>query len=291
MGERWHSAAVDAPIPFRWNVAKREQLGRLVGDGTWPPLPYLVELREASARVVARAGEADLVFVGRSAEKLFDYLSGIYGTAQPTSALTLFQLSHRDSWETGPSEMVWLGGYLEAEGLLPSLIVKRTRPVRFVDLVAGGGTFRFVLALMRWWAKEEGVNWGQCARRIGFIGLTHRTKNSPNTWRWYQNPPWPSQIPRIPASSVSISPFLWDVLCNFAPKVTHSFPNRLWGTNEAAMPPRDERALLGLRLALSLYDTGSDPSERRRFAAALAQQHEFRAPYVRALSHTLKAAT
>ncbi len=289
MDERWHRAEVDTPVPFRWNLAKREQLGRLVGDEPWPAVPYLDELREISAKVVARAGDADLVFVGRSPEKLFDYLSGVFGETRAKERLTLFQLSHHDSRADGPAEMVWLGGYLIAERLSPHQIVERDRPIRFVDLVAWGGTFHFVLALMQWWAKEYEVPWNECARRIGFIGLTRQEKNSPNTWRWYQKPPWSTKARDIPASSVSISSMMWDVLCNDEPKVTHSFPNRLWGTNLPAIPPRDERKLQGLRLALSLYDTGSQRAERQNFAASLAQQHEFRQPFVRTLAHALKS--
>ena len=52
---------------FRWNIARREQLGRLVGREPVEVHPaVLEELRLCCARVVAMAGDARLVFIGRS---------------------------------------------------------------------------------------------------------------------------------------------------------------------------------------------------------------------------------
>ena len=81
-------------VPFRWNVARREQLGRLV-DG--PPASvydaFMEDLREASARVVAMAGGSRLAFVGRSPESLFDYLSGVVAETSWEPRLLLANVS------------------------------------------------------------------------------------------------------------------------------------------------------------------------------------------------------
>ncbi|MBK8716163.1 MAG: hypothetical protein IPN32_15615 [Deltaproteobacteria bacterium] len=62
--------------PFRWDVRHREQLGTLLPSPSRLP-DHMDELRLASARIVARAGDAELVFVGRSLENVFDYLGAV----------------------------------------------------------------------------------------------------------------------------------------------------------------------------------------------------------------------
>ena len=62
---------------FRWNIARREQLGRLVAGELAPDLSYVIEeIRRCCARVIAMAGDSRLVFIGRSPENLHDYLTG-----------------------------------------------------------------------------------------------------------------------------------------------------------------------------------------------------------------------
>jgi hypothetical protein len=51
-------------VPFRWNLARREQLGRLV-EGAPAELGSIVrDLRDCCARVMAQAGDSRLMFVG-----------------------------------------------------------------------------------------------------------------------------------------------------------------------------------------------------------------------------------
>jgi hypothetical protein len=58
---------------------EREQLGSLlVGDKSSVVLEYLHELRECSAKVLARSDQRNFIFVGRSPENIFDYLSGVF---------------------------------------------------------------------------------------------------------------------------------------------------------------------------------------------------------------------
>ena len=64
------------PAPFRWNLARRAELGRLVEGVRAASYPEMLDdLAECAARVVATAGATTMVFVGRSPESLFDYLS------------------------------------------------------------------------------------------------------------------------------------------------------------------------------------------------------------------------
>jgi hypothetical protein len=64
-------------VPFRWDLSRREQLGRLVEGEAGPSYEgFLDDLRRASVRVTALGGDHRFVFAGRSPESLFDYLSG-----------------------------------------------------------------------------------------------------------------------------------------------------------------------------------------------------------------------
>lgn len=65
------------PNVFRWNIARREQLGRLVTGEPVDGLPAILEeVRRCAARVIAMSADSRLSFVGRSPEALFDYLTG-----------------------------------------------------------------------------------------------------------------------------------------------------------------------------------------------------------------------
>src|SRR6266545_172656 len=58
-------------IPFRWNIARREQLGRMIaGEPLLPSADFVHALRLCGARVVAFATNADLIFIGLSPEQL-----------------------------------------------------------------------------------------------------------------------------------------------------------------------------------------------------------------------------
>jgi len=77
--------------PFRWNIAKREQIGRLLeAPSPAGDVPGLHDtLRAVSAKILARSDDSDLVFVGRSVESFYDYLSGIFHDVPNAPSLTL----------------------------------------------------------------------------------------------------------------------------------------------------------------------------------------------------------
>ena len=68
----------DVVRPFRWDIGRRSQLGSF--PHVTPPETYPEfedDLLACAARVLAFAGDSDLVFVGRSPQPLFDLLSGL----------------------------------------------------------------------------------------------------------------------------------------------------------------------------------------------------------------------
>src|SRR5215471_6881647 len=117
--------------PFRWDLSRREQLPKVPLSMAvfkhWPQLKYSPdfdnELRICAAKVIAAAGDTDWVFVGRSPEHLFDYLSGIFESvpSAPSLAHLLFSLrygrSARSTAANNPAAMAALASYFAAERL------------------------------------------------------------------------------------------------------------------------------------------------------------------------------
>lgn len=276
--------------PFRWNLARREQLGSLLPEETAPePYPgFFDEVRECCVRVMASAADGDLVFVGRSPESLYDYLSGVLDETSWRERLTLLNLSMRyDTAEAvarqHPEGLRAIRAQLDAAGLSPGAIAASERPKVFADLVWKGDTFGRLLGLLEHWAAEAGVDPAAVRRRLRFLGITERTKNSPNTWRWYQRVEWAGQLPRRALRSVSIPHWTWSYLGDNQKKVARWHPPFVWGAEEWARPPRTDEALAALREAYAVHLRGRDPAERARFAARLAAQREIREPELRRL--------
>ncbi len=282
-------------LPFRWKLAGRPRLGSLLkGQREWAAPEFFAELRECSVRVVASAADGDLVFVGRSPESIFDYLTGVLSGTSWGERAVLLNISMRyESAEqlarSNPQGLAAIRDQLAALDLAPGQIARSARPKVFVDLVYGGNTFGHLLGLLEHWAGEAGVDPAAVRRRIRFLGITERTKNSPNTWRWYQRMEWCRRLPRSALRSVSIPYWLWTYLGDVQKKVARWHPPARWDAEDASLPPRDEEALQALRLAYRIHERGRDPAERRRFAAALAAQPQLREPSVRRLVLELRS--
>ncbi|HEX6747501.1 MAG TPA: hypothetical protein VF092_09460 [Longimicrobium sp.] len=285
---------MDPQLPFRWNLARRQQLGSLLdGPEAASYAGFVDTLRRCCVRVLALSRDSDLIFVGRSPESLFDYLSGILSDTSYADRCVLVNVSMRyasaaEVSREHPEGMKALRAQLEHLGLSPARIAASERPRTFVDLVYRGSTFGHLAGLLARWAAEAGVDVKAVRRRIGFIGITERTKNSPNTWRWYQKVPWAADFPRSALRSVSIGWGEWTYLGDEQKKVARWYPPMAWGAEELARPPREPWHLEALRLAVRVHETGRDPEERARFAAELAAQPEMRHPWLRTMVSELR---
>jgi hypothetical protein len=283
--------------PFRWNIARREQLGRLItGEPLLPSADFVAALRVCGARVVAFAGNADLIFIGRSPESLFDYLSGVLAGTAWAERCTLVNISLRiNSWASFeqfyPQAVAPARTLLADYGLAPEQLLQRPQPVTFVDLVATGETFGHLATLLLDWAQESQLDPAAIRRKLRFVGITHRSETSPKTWRWQQHAAWTTQFSARQIKNVSIPPELWDYLGNEQPKVTPSNPPWRWGTAALTSPVRDPAHLAALNLAVFLYDRGNASSERRTFADCLAQTPAMRERWFRALITDLRQAS
>lgn len=278
-----------ARVPFRWDVSRREQLGRLVeGEPAEHYRGFVDDLRRCCTRLVALGGDSLLVFVGRSPESIFDYLSGLLAATSWSERLVLLNLSMRttsaaDVARERPHALAALREQFRALGLGPAEIAASPRPVAFLDLVWQGSTFGHLHGLLMDWARDDGVDLHAVRRRIRFVGITERLKNSPNTWRWYQRVEWRGDYPPGALRSVSIPWHLWTYLGDSQKKVSPSNAPDRWGTDEMLSPPRDPDHLAALRLALHLYERGRERAERDAFAAGLAAQPEMRHRWLRQL--------
>ncbi|MEM1180172.1 MAG: hypothetical protein AAGM22_17655 [Acidobacteriota bacterium] len=280
--------------PFRWDISRREQLGQLVDGEEAESYPqFLEDLRRCSARVVATAGPSDLVFVGRSPESLFDYLSGVLMPSDWSDRLKLMNVSMRFGAFNDPrvdavQAEAGFRRHLTELGLSPQQILMGPRRVALIDLVDTGSTLQNLSGQLLSWAEEEETDVPGVLRKIHFVGVTVRQRTSPHTFRWQQHAPWLEPYGSGAARNVSAPGHFWRYLGNTQAKVSETNPPWRWHDASVKQPPRGATHLAALRLALRLFDAGSDPAERRRFTEELSRQRAFRYPWCRKLISQLR---
>jgi hypothetical protein len=291
-------------LPFRWNIAKREQLGRLI-DGEVDSLApsYVDALRICCTRVLAFCDNADLVFIGRSPESLFDYLSGILAPTSWGERCSLVNLALRNLVnETThsrypavlrtayPGALAHGRAVLDFLALAPDRMLARPRPIAFVDLVASGATFHHLWELLVDWASETHLDPAALKRKVRFIGITRQQSTSPNAWRWQQQAHWTRDIPPRAIKNVALASEVWGYLGNTQTKTMVTNPPWRWGDATMSQPGRDAASLHALWRALYLYDVGNTRDQRQRFARALADGPGMRHPWYRGLIQELRRA-
>src|SRR5262245_43123900 len=291
-------AHTDEYKPFRWDLSKREQLPRLipVSDNIsreW--LAFEAELRACAAKVIAAAGDTNWVFVRRSPEHLFDYLSGVFeGIPRAPSLTLLLVFLHRkigDVVRYNPHAVAALGSYFVAERLDPSSICCDGKAVTFIDVVSTGHTFCNLIRCLQLWSAQQGCDWNGVQRRIRFVGLTAQQKNSPNTWRWQQHQEWLRELPDAQVKNVSLPLWLFQLMADQLPKATPSHSVERWAQIRGGRRTRSEERDLALRTACRLYDLGRTRAERLALAAKTARLAEMRDPLVRGIVLRLRGKT
>lgn len=282
-------------VPFRWDVRRREQLGRLIQVASPPPPTWwhpprweevLPEVRTCATRVLARSGDARLVFVGRSPENFFDYLTGALADTSWADRCDLLGLSmpaRRELPGLSRAAVDAFRAQLAALTLTPDQIASAPRPVALVDLVSSGQTFGALSDMLAAWAREERVDVHAVRRRLRFVGITTRTRNSPNTWRWFQRVAWAGDYPRGALRGVSIPGWFWGYLGTYQEKMMPSNAAYSWGTDDLMQPIHHPEAFEALKLAYRLHEHARTRDERACLAAELAARDEMREPWLRSL--------
>jgi hypothetical protein len=281
------------PKPFRWSIVRREQLGTLAG-APQPPEPwFLDELRETAARVLAFADNADLAFIGRTPENFYDYLSGAFEGWNEAPRLHLVHFSLRwvradDTTTLQAANIAALAAYFDEEGVDPASIAAGGRPLALVDLIVDGGTMKNLVHILRTIAQNRRVDWNAVQRRLRIVGLTHRTHNSPNTWRWQQHQDWLDLIGDAEIKNVSASHAFLHHIGDDQAKVTQAFHAGRWQTAETGAPETTPDQRTAIAHAAYLYDLGRTRAERHALAARIARLPEMRKTATRALVAALR---
>lgn len=283
--------------PFRWDLSRREQLPKtpdwLYGfPEYWPQVKsssdFEVELRLCAARVIAAAGDTDWVFVGRSPEHLFDYLSGIFEGMPRAPSLTHLLFSMRGGSpqraRENPEAFAALASYFAAEKLDPKAIATRTKAVTFIDVVASGFTFGNLVGCLKLWNRQHQGDWNAVQRRLRFVGLTWREHTSPKTWRWQQHQDWLASVPDATVKNVSVPDWIFQWMGGSLPKLTPSHTVDRWTLLRGGGPPRRREHLAAVQLACRLYDLGRSRAERLALASQIARlRRDMRDPWLRTL--------
>lgn len=270
---------VESTVPFRWDLVTPDRLGSLLDGTTDPNLWFADSLIGCASKVIARSGGGDPYFVGRSLDSMFDLLGGAFAGLATAPGLHRLPFSFERpavevtarNWATrplAPAEIGTARDLLSAVGLAPQALVRRTSPAAFVDVAARGRTFTELFTLLRDWIAEERVPWDVARTKIRFVGVTSRTKTSPNTFRWQQHLDWTSRLPARAIVNVSLDPTVWSYLANSQVKLTRSYRPDRW-LAAADGPARDERTRQALAEAVALDRYGRTPTARRLMAAGL----------------------
>lgn len=280
--------------PFRWNIAKHEQLGSLLEQPEPLPKPsFIAALQACCVRVLGQAGDNDLIFIGRSPENLFDYLRGILANTPWARRCTMVNISIYDESieqirRKHPTALPAMYDYLTAIGLTPRQIAQRPLPISLIDLVCSGGTFGALLELWLDWAGHEGLDAPAILRRLNFVGITIKQKPSPNTLRWQQEIAWTQQLAPRQIRNVSLDWRIWSELGDQQPKYEHWNPPWRWDDPAMSIPPREPKSIDALKLGNYLYQLGCSSEHRQAFAQRMHSEHAMRHAWFRSLALAIR---
>ena len=277
--------APGANRPFRGDLVTPDQLGSLLDGCNTPKLWFLDELVVCAARVLARGGGGQLHFVGRSADSVFDLLSGALAGTSWAGRLHRLPFSFRDDTDGLSSfEISRARANFTASGLDPTSLAHGRGPVAFVDLVAEGFTFTNLYRLLRPWVEQERAQWDVIRRKLHFVGITIRRETSPKTWRWHQDSEWTRDLPASAIRNISLDSTVWYYLGNSQTKLTRSFGPSRWTSVEADGPRHDDMTRDALAEAVALVTYGRTTAARAALVGAMAADPSFSQAWLRNLA-------
>lgn len=289
-------------LPFRWDLVAPDQLGTLLAGTESPRLWFVDDLAACAGKVLARSGNGDLVFVGRSLDSMFDLLSGALAEIADDRRLHRLPVSFarpavRSSrrWRDRPlthAERQRGREFLAGVGVTPhglaSIRARRARPVTFVDVVHEGGTFTDLFTLLRDWVDEERQPWRVIRRTVRFVGVTIRRETSPNTYRWQHDADWTRQLPARSVVNVSLGWPVWTYLGDRQAKLTRTFKPERW-LAEAPAPDRDLDTRQAIAEAVAVVHYGRSAAGRRAIARATAGEPALAEAWLRTLVTALNS--
>ncbi|GLI02279.1 hypothetical protein [Phytohabitans aurantiacus] len=284
--------AAEQSVPFRWDLITPDQLGTLLGGTNPPDLWFLDDLVACAGKVIARSGNGNLVFVGRSLDSMFDLLGGALADTRDERAPRRLPLSFQrpGAW-TGrqwrprsltAAERAQARRVLTTAGVTPHGLARAQRAVTFVDVVDRGSTFTELFDLLSSWIDDEREPWPVIRRKLRFVGVTSRTKTSPNTYRWQHHAAWTRHLPARAVTNVSLHPIVWSYFGDHQTKLTRSFRPDQW-LAEVPGPERDEQTRQALAQAAALVAYGRSRAGRHTLARAIGREPALAQPWLRTL--------
>jgi hypothetical protein len=271
--------------PFRWDLVRPDQLGSLLDGVRAPDLWFADELALTAAKVVARSGGGELHFVGRSADSLFDLLSGALEGTEWAPRLHRLPFSGRNQLSSGL--VARSREILRSCGITPQSLARSHRPVALVDLVALGGTFGNLYRVLRDWVDDEREPWSVIRRKLHFVGVTSRVPTSPDAYRWQQDEDWPAQLPARAVINVSLDGHLWHYFGDAQVKLTRSFHPARWTADGPDGPQHDAATREALAEAVALVELGRTAEIRARLARTMATEPAYAESWLRTLVRQL----
>jgi len=275
-------AHLEPVTPFRWDLVTPDHLGTLLDGVAAPGIDFADRLVTCAGKVIARSGDGDLFFVGRSLDSMFDLLGGALDDTPWRARLHRLPVSLAGTRRLHSGHHRRFRLILTGLGLDPRSLARRRRPATFVDVVSSGSTFSMLYSLLRDWIGQEREPWAVIRRKLRFVGVTWRRKTSPNTLRWKQEEAWTRELPARSVLNVSLDLGLWLYLAASQAKLTRSFGPDAW-LADADGPVRGGDTAGALAQAVALVGYGRKPSTRRALAAAMAGEPAIADPWLRAL--------
>jgi len=290
---------------FRWDVTRPEQLGRLV-DIEPPARPayrvdptpdfgvFVDEVRRCCARVIAAAGDSQLVFIGRSPESLFDYLCGAFAETPWARRLAMLNVSFRSCaghWSSlDVSAQTAIAQQFRAVGVDPLGIVGSHRPIALIDLICNGDTFESLTTLLATWAAAAGIDARAMWRRLRIVGITryYPPNIAPMPWKRLD---WATRFRPRALKGISVPDWFWTYLGDDQLKVSRSNPSWCWADPSMTRPPREPERGAALRVASALYQRARTRGERDALVGDLVVLPSVRDVWCRTLVAELRAVT
>ena len=293
------------PPVFRWDITRPEQLGRLVEieapvtpaccvDPT-PAFDVFVEtVRRCCARVIAAAGDSQLVFIGRSPESLFDYLSGAFAGTSWASRIAILNVSFRNcdgNWSVlDQTARGAIADQFRPVGVDPLGIVSSRRPIALIDLICNGDTFESLTRLLATWAAADGIDERAIWRRLRIVGITSYYAPYPVPSSWKQLD-WAARLRPRARHGISVPGWFWRYIGDNQVKVSRSNPSWCWADPAMTRPPREPERGVALRAASALYQRARTRAERDALIAAMAALPAVRHSWCRGLLAELRSIT
>ncbi|SFW92209.1 hypothetical protein [Amycolatopsis australiensis] len=274
--------------PFRWDLVRPDQVGTLL-DRTPPPrLWFLPDLTVCAAKVLARCGDGELHFVGRSLDSMHDLLGGALERTSWHDRLHRLPLSLKPREAFGRRETRLLREHLAEGGITPHSLARGTRSTVFVDLVFEGDTFTELYYQLRQWIDDEREAWQVIRRKLRFLGVTLRQPTRPGAWRWQEDVAWTRELPASAVRNVSLARDVWYYFADDQPKVTPSFPRQRWTDETVTVPGHGKPVRRALAEAFALVDAGRSAAVRDRLVRTISGEPAIAGPWLRALVTELR---